>query len=66
MVSSLPGDWVSIVSTPSEVIETVPLDKLSSTPSDGFISPPEWVPREFITGQPVAKPSRSTYGMVFG
>jgi hypothetical protein len=80
--SSLAGVWVSIVSKPSEDIVSTPSEELvstpseelgstpsrvrGSTPSDEFESTSECVRSDFVTGQPVAKPTRSTYSMVFG
>ena len=67
--SSLAGLWANIMSTPSEDIVSTPSEDIVSTPSEEFGSTSAssgCVRSDFVTGQPVAKPSRSTYSKVFG
>jgi len=67
--SSMAGVWANIVSTPSEDIVSTPSEDIVSTPSEEFgstLASSGCVRSDFVPGQPVAKPSRSTYSMVFG
>jgi hypothetical protein len=55
-----------LVSAPSEELVSALSEELRSTPSEVSGSTMGCVRSDFATGQLLAKPTRSTYGMVFG